>query len=315
KSLNLVNVVKERLEASSLVLVVVDYTKIGQTELVKALVDEVAEVKGRDRIYIIVNKIDDRDPNNPEDLTTEQVFDLVETKYEIDDPQNRVFEMSAIKGFLATNFQREKEIYQPIELRRRKSFEALGQKYCSDSWEDRKEDISLSEMDKAANKYWKKSGFADFMEKAIASLVKDAAPSMITIRGALNDISQKFASFLSCLSEQKGILEQDIQQLEEQINVLEAELKEVTSIYTSLQWQEKIISLFNSILKKLRDTQDKFLDNLTNEVTEFFDPQLDILWNRLIKFNIEEHTDRHYLIIVNPIYMNVSMLREIVNFN
>jgi len=138
---------------------------------------------------------------------------------------------------------------------------------------------------------------------------------MITIKGALNDISQRFAGFLFCLSNQKGILERDIQQLEEQINVLEAELKEVISIYTSLQWQEKIISLFNSISKKLGEKRDKFSHNLTNEFIEFFDPQLDILWDRLIKFNIAEHTDRHYLIIVNPIYMNVSMLREIVNFN
>lgn len=315
KFLNLVNVVKERLKASSLVLVVVDFNKIGQTDPVKKLVDEIAEVKGRDRIYIIVNKIDYRDPNNSNHLSSKQILNLVKTKYEIDDPQNRVFEMSAIKGFLATNFQREKEIYQSTELRNSKSFEALGQKYYNDSWEDRKEDISLSEMDKAANKYWQKSGFADFMEKAIAPLVTDAAPSMISIKGALNDLSQRFASFLSCLSKQKGILERDIQQLEEQINVLEAELKEVISIYTSPQWQEKIISLFNSILKKLGDKQDKFLNNVTNEFTEFFDPQLDILWNRLIKFNIEEHTDRHYLIIVNPTYMNVSMLREIVNFN
>ena len=95
KSLDLMNVVKDRLKASSLVLVVVDYTKIGQTDpaKVKKLVDEIAAVKGRDCIYIIVNKIDARDPNNPEDLTTQQILNLVKTKYEIDDPQNRVFEM------------------------------------------------------------------------------------------------------------------------------------------------------------------------------------------------------------------------------
>jgi predicted GTPase len=316
KSLNLVNVVKDRLIASSLVLVVVDYTKIGQTDpaKVKKLVDEIAAIKGRDRIYIIVNKIDDRDPNNPEDLTAEQILSLVKTKYEVDDPQNRVFEMSAIKGFLATNFQREQEIYQPTELRKRKSFEALGQKYYSDSWEDRKEDISLSEMDKAANKYWQKSGFADFMEKAIAPLVTDAAPSMITIKGALNDISQKFASFLSCLSKQKGILERDVQQLEEQINVLEAELKEVISIYTSLKWQEEFLSYNNSIFSENKEKTNKAMHDVQSKFREFFEHQLDILWNRLIKLNVSEDS-RHYLVIINPTYMNVSMLQEIVNFN
>ena len=89
-------------------------------------------------LYIIVNKIDARDPNNPEDLTAEQILNLVKTKYEIDDPQNQVFEMSAHQGFLATNFQREKEIYQLTELRGRKSFEALGQKYYSNYWKTKK---------------------------------------------------------------------------------------------------------------------------------------------------------------------------------
>ena len=260
KSLDLMNVVKDRLKASSLVLVVVDYTKIGQTDPVKKLVDEIAEVKERDRIYIIVNKIDARDPNNPEDLTTKQIFDLVKTQYEIDDPQNRVFEMSAIKGFLATNFQREKEIYQSTELRNSKSFEALGQKYYNDSWEDRKEDISLSEMDKAANKYWQKSGFADFMEKAIAPLVTDAATSMITIKGALNDISQRFAFFLSCLSNQKGILERDIQQLEIEINQLEIDLQEVIIVYKDDKWKEQVVKIYCEYMDKFRIEQYKIFE-------------------------------------------------------
>ncbi|WYM00730.1 MAG: dynamin family protein [Gloeotrichia echinulata CP02] len=318
KSLNLVNVVKDRLIASSLVLVVVDYTKIGQTEnqaKVKELVDEIAADKGRDRIYIIVNKIDARDPNNPEDLTAEQILNLVKTKYEIDDPQNRVFEMSAIKGFLATNFQREKEIYQLTELRRRKSFEALGQKYYSNYWKTKKTTATIEEMQEVADEFLQDSGFVGFIKNAIAPLVTDAAPSMITIKGALNDISQRFTSFLSCLSKQKGILEQNIQQLEEQINVLEAELKEVISIYVSLQWQEKILSSINSIENKQIEKRDKILNNLTNEFPNFFDHHLDILWDRLIKFNITENMDRYYLVIINPIYMNVSMLREIVNFN
>jgi hypothetical protein len=173
---------------------------------------------------------------------------LVKTKYEIDDPQNRVFEMSAIKGFLATNFQREKKIYQPTELRKRKSFEALGQKYYSDSWEDRKEDISLSEMDKAANKYWQKSGFADFMEKAIAPLV----PS---IKDALNDISQIFTSFLSCLNKQKGILERDIQQLGIEINQLEMDLSAMKQSIVTHQFLQNLISKVHSELNIVLDSE------------------------------------------------------------
>jgi hypothetical protein len=203
---------------------------------------------------------------------------------------------------------------EPTELRKSESFNSLGEAYYGDSWEDRKENISLSEMDNASDKYWQKSGFANFTKKAIAPLVTDAAPSMITTKGALNDISQKFASFLSCLSKQKGILERDVQQLEEQINVLEAELKEVISIYTSLKWQEEFMSYNSSIFSENQEKTNKAMHDVQSKFREFFEHQLDILWNRLIKLNVSEDS-RHYLVIINPTYMNVSMLQEIVNFN
>ena len=307
KFLNLVNVVQERLEASSLVLVVVDYKNIKQTETVKKLVDEIAEVKGRDRIYIIVNKIDARDSNNPEDLTTKQIFDLVKTKYEIDDPQNRVFEMSAIKGFLATNFQREKEIYQSTELRNSKSFEALGQKYYNDSWEDRKKDISLSEMDKAANKYWQRSGFADFMEKAIAPLVTDTAPSIITIEGALNDITQKFAGFLSCLSKQKRILERAIQQLEIDINQLEMEITAINSHITN-------INEIKSIKYKAQQELGIILDTESHELLEEINHHANILLQKAIDLYPLESKKVWQMIFMSNNYFNGQMLDEISVF-
>jgi predicted GTPase len=248
KSLNLVNVVEDRLDVSSLILVVVDYRTITEPEnqkKVKELVDKMAADKGRDRIYIIVNKIDARDPNNSEDLTKGQILNLVKTKYEVDDPQNRVFEMSARQGFLATNFQREKEIYQPTELRGRKSFEALGQKYYSNYWKTKKTTATLQEMQEVADEFLQDSGFVGFIEKAIAPLV----PS---IKDALKDISQIFTSFSSCLVKQKGILERDIQQLEIEINQLEIDLSEVRYIYKSDQW-EKEMTLY--LKKKISGTR------------------------------------------------------------
>ena len=257
KSLDLMNVVKDRLRASSLVLVVVDYTKIGQTDpaKVKKLVDEIAAIKGRDRVYIIVNKIDDRDPNNPEDLTKGQILNLVKTKYEVDDPQNRVFEMSAVQAFLATNFQREKEIYRLTELRGRKSFEALGQEYYAKPWRTKKTTVTLEEMQEAADEFLRDSGFVGFIDKAIAPLVTDAAPSMITIKGALNDIGQKFADFLSCLREQKGILERDIQQLGIEINQLEIEITAIDSHITNISEVENIKSKAKEELNIILDTE------------------------------------------------------------
>jgi hypothetical protein len=274
-----VNVVKDRLIASSLVLVVVDYTKIGQTDPVKKLVDEIAAIKGRDRVYIIVNKIDDRDPNNPQDLTKGQILNLVKTKYKIDNPQNRVFEMSAVQAFLATNFHREKEIYRLTELRRRKSFEALGQKYYSNYWKTKKMTATLEEMQEVANEFLEDSGFVGFIDKAIAPLVTDAAPSMITIKGALNDISQKFADFLFCLSKQKGILERDIQRLEIEINQLEIDLQEVIIVDKDYKWKESVVKIYLEYMDKFRSEQYRIFER---QLSDKIDRGLTSLGSRVL---------------------------------
>jgi len=227
KSLNLVKVVEDRLKKSSLILVVVDSEKVGQTDPVKVkkLVDKIAADKGRDRISIIVNRIDTRKKG---DLTTEETLNLVQTQYEI--TKDRIFETSALRAFLATNFRRERRILEPTELCKSESFNSLGEAYYGDSWEDRKENISLSEMDNASDKYWQKSGFADFTKKAIAPLVKNAAPSMITIKGALNDIGEKLLSLQSCLKKQKEILVLDIQKAADDTEWIKADLHEIELI-------------------------------------------------------------------------------------
>jgi predicted GTPase len=276
KSLNLVNVVEDRLGVSSLVLVVVDYRTITDPENqkeVKELVDKMAKIKGRDRIYIIVNKIDARDPNNDKDLTAEEILNLVKTKYEIDDPQNRVFEMSAVEAFLATNFQREEKICSPTELRKSNSFEALGQKYYAKSWRTQKTTVTLEEMQKAADVCLQDSGFVGFIDKAITPLV----PTMITIKGSLNDISQRFASFLFCLSKQKGILERDIQRLGIEINQLQIDLSEAVKIYDNDRWKQEIAPIGMKVLSDKKAEAYPHAYKLSNNIEN----QLDSLNGRV----------------------------------
>ena len=310
KSLNLVNVVEDRLDVSSLVLVVVDYRTITEPKNqkeVKELVDKMAKVKGRDRIYIIVNKIDARDTNNDKDLTAEEILNLVKTKYEIDDPQNRVFEMSAVEAFLATNFQREKEIYRLTELRGRKSFEALGQEYYAKPWRTKKTTVTLEEMQEAADEFLRDSGFVGFIDKAIAPLVKDAAPSMITIKGALNDIGNSLASFLSCLSKRKGILERDIQQLEIEINQLEIDLEEVRVTYKDDGWKKYITE---SLMQKFGEEILPFIEAQKNISLKAIEYHMNILWKDLIEIAQESlGLDRN-----GCVYVNMSMIRKIEKF-
>ena len=305
KSLNLAKVVEDRLKKSSLILVVVDSEKVGQTDPVKVkkLVDKIAADKGRDRISIIVNRIDTRKKG---DLTTEETLNLVQTQYEI--TKDRIFETSALRAFLATNFRRERRILEPTELRESESFNSLGEAYYGDSWEDRKENIFLSEMDNASDKYWQKSGFADFTKKAITPLVKGAAPpSMITIKETLNDITQRFADFLSCLSKRKGILERDIQQLEIEINQLEIDLEEVRVTYKDDGWKKYITE---SLMQKFGEEILPFIEAQKNISLKAIEYHMNILWKDLIEIAQESlGLDRN-----GCVYVNMSMIRKIEKF-
>jgi gas vesicle protein len=117
-------------------------------------------------------------------------------------------------------------------------------------------------MDKASDKYWQKSGFADFMEKAIAPLV----PS---IKDTLKDVSQIFTSFLSCLSKQKGILERDIQQLEIEINQLEIEITAINSHITNIFKVENIKSKAQEELNIILETESRGLHTKISSLSYF----------------------------------------------
>ena len=290
KSLNLVKVVEDRLKKSSLILVVIDSEKIGQTDpaKVKKLVDKIAADKGRDRISIIVNRIDTRKKG---DLTTEETLNLVQTQYEI--TKERIFETSALRAFLATNFRREKRICEPTELRKSESFKSLGEAYYGDSWEDQQENISLSEMDKAANKYWQKSGFADFMEKAIAPIVTDAAPKMTIIKGALNDNSERFSFFSSCLREKKGILDIKLQQLRTEIDESESYLCELLSNLDNDHLRNKIIAYVAEVSDEEIQKIISEINNIHTELINEFSTRLDQLVDEMsLKVSVKEYNEK-----------------------
>jgi hypothetical protein len=163
-------------------------------------------------------------------------------------------------------------------------------------------------MDNASDKYWQKSGFADFTKKAIAPLVKGAAtPSMITIKGTLNDITQIFTSFLSCLSKQKGILERDIQRLGIEINQLEIDLEEVRVTYKDDGWKKYITE---SLMQKLGEEILPFIEAQKKISLKAIEYHMNILWGNLIEIAQESlGLDRN-----GCVYVNMSMIRKIEKF-
>ena len=94
-------VVSTQLQQSSLVLIVLDFTQLRSISAaeVKQEVDKVIELRGKENLYILVNKVDVREEEEEEKyLNQEQVQQFVATNFGISG-QERVFEISAKWAF------------------------------------------------------------------------------------------------------------------------------------------------------------------------------------------------------------------------
>jgi len=246
--LNLGNVVKLQLEASSIILLVLDYTQLNAeaAEKVKLDVEKiVSDIKGKDSIYILVNKIDLR--KTDKDMSKEQVLEFVQNKFGIQGSSDRVFEISASRAAYASNFWNEKKqgSVTPQEM---KTSDLLGMQYYGDSWRKKfQKKVDMDDMEEAANDVWSESGFAEFLEKAIAVLMAQAAPR--TLSSALNDASGRLTDLQNNTNIQKGSFGQNVAKLQAAIDALENDLRKLIDCRDKLK--EEVARLRKSLEQQL----------------------------------------------------------------
>ncbi|MFN5855280.1 MAG: dynamin family protein, partial [Pseudanabaenaceae cyanobacterium] len=246
--LNLGNVVKLQLEASSIILLVLDYTQLNAeaAEKVKLDVEKiVSDIKGKDSIYILVNKIDLR--KTDKDMSKEQVLEFVQNKFGIQGSSDRVFEISASRAAYASNFWNEKKqgSVTPQEM---KTSDLLGMQYYGDSWRKKfQKKVDMDDMEEAANDVWSESGFAEFLEKAIAVLMAQAAPR--TLSSALNDASGRLTDLQNNTNIQKGSFGQNLAKLQAAIDALENDLRKLIDCRDKLK--EEVARLRKSLEQQL----------------------------------------------------------------
>ncbi|MFN5763868.1 MAG: dynamin family protein, partial [Pseudanabaena sp.] len=262
--MNLADVVKRQLESSAIILLVLDYTQLTTeaAEKVKRDVDEVAEIKGRESIYILINKVDMR--KKKEDMTKQQVLEFVNNKFGIEASTNRVFEISASRAAYASNFWNEKKkgFTNPQDMR---TSDLLGMQYYGDSWRKKfQKKVDMDDMEEAATDVWSESGFAEFLQKAIAALMIKAAP--LTLLNALNDVRYGLTSLQNSINFQKNIFGQDVQKLQGQISALEHDLENLLDCQNKLKSQVKDIgkTLEQELITSLHNMKEQSSAELNN---------------------------------------------------
>lgn len=171
--LSLKAVVEEQLQKSSIVLIVLNFTALNTEadEAVKCEVEKVIQSRGKDNLYVLVNWIDQRKDDG---MTPKEVREFVTHKFGIE-TTDRIFEISAIKAFLATNFLQELQRTPEIPLTQMKTARIIAEQTLGINWEHELQSVSVEKLKKNAEKLWEISGFALFLEKAIKNLMIEGA--------------------------------------------------------------------------------------------------------------------------------------------
>jgi len=246
--LNLGNVVKIQLEASSIILLVLDYTQLNAeaAENVRSDVDKVSGIKGKENIYILVNKIDQR--RSKKDMTKEQVLEFVQNKFDIQGNSDRVFEISASRAAYASNFRNELRINPEIDNPQlMETSEMLASEAFGVTWEDQFQNADMERMQSVADQIWNISGFANFLERAIAVLMSQAAPLTLSI--ALNEASSRLTKLQNYTNLEKGAFGQDVAKLKAEIDAVENDLRKLNDCRDKLK--DEVINLRRSLERKL----------------------------------------------------------------
>ncbi|MBW4575902.1 MAG: dynamin family protein [Aphanothece sp. CMT-3BRIN-NPC111] len=243
ENLRLAAVVAEQLRKSSIVLIVLDFTQLNNkaAEEVKKQVQPVIKLLGKENLYVLVNKVDQRRKG---DMTPEQVRQFVAADLGLGNSgdTDRVFEVSAIRAFSAAKFMLELQRCPDVDIAEMETAEALAQEALGAMWEEKLQDVSKEELQSTAEYIWKKSGFAPFLEKAIATLMESAAPRCM--RSALTLSRHRLKELRDDVQLRSNAIAQDAEKLQREVGALETDLhrlelcrgrlKEVDTIKTQL---------------------------------------------------------------------------------
>ncbi len=257
ENLRLQAVVKEQLYKSSIVLIVLDFTQLKNeaAEKVKKDVQRVIELRGKDNLYVLVNKVDQRRDG---DMTPQQVEDFVAAEFGIGEAgdKNRVFEISARRAFTSANFLMESQQFPQAKVAEMKTVRALAPEVFGIDWEEELEDTTIDDLKRKAERLWKKSGFEPFLNGAIAALMREAAPRCM--KSTLQIANHYLVELNNDVQLRSSAINQDDEKLQQEVDLLEQDLKSLEECRDRLQEVDKIkVDLENQL--------DKILEKLETE--------------------------------------------------
>jgi GTPase SAR1 family protein len=306
ENLRLSYVVENQLEKSSVVLIVLDFTQLNNKAAadVKRQVKPIIDLRGKENLYVLVNKVDQRRDG---DMTPNIVKQFVFSDLKLSESENtdKVFEISARKAFCANRFLLDLQ-NQDIDTEKKASTMAssktLAQEVFGMDWEEDLEEATIKQLQKKANKLKEKSGFNIFLSQTISVLMENAAPKCL--KSSLNIAYNHLISVGDEVKLRGSAIAQDEEKLRLEIEALEADLKSLELCKTKLtqvkQIQERLESELNEILDTLKP-------EIQVSINSFFEEEDCKKGNLFQKFDIKA---RQFLLTPIPI-INIELFPKL----
>lgn len=249
-NLRLTAVVEQELRNCSIVLIVLDFTQLNNqaAEAVKRQVKPIIDVIGKDNLYVLVNKVDQRLSG---DMTSEQVKKFIYSDLNLSESSDseRIFEISARQAFSATQFLLELQQDSEIELSDMSSIEALAKQVLGNRWERKLERKTTEDLEEEAGFLWEDSGFDNFIINSIQALIANAAPKCLTT--ALNKSCNELTILKDDLSLRSSAISENASKLETEINALATDLEHLELCRSRLKTVDEIKHKLQANLQRI----------------------------------------------------------------
>ncbi|WP_135550895.1 dynamin family protein [Paenibacillus cymbidii] len=259
-------ILEEQLQKASAVLAILDYTQLNSEAdaEVRRAIEQVAKYS-RDRLFVLVNKFDQRDRNSMDEKEVKRYVSGELFDHEL--PIERVFPVSSQLGYLA-NFALN-EISTKGKLPDPDTaewVEDFGQRALGVDWEEDLEDVER--LKSSAERIWKRSMMLEPLEEVIGKAYAEAA--LIALKSAvekMNHYDERIVEYLQMRDRSIHIdiktLQSFISGLEKDIARIEKTKKEADSISTAALQQLRTKT--NSIFDQGNKTLTKLIETLFNE--------------------------------------------------
>lgn len=315
------DLVSKQLDNSSLVLIILDFTQLKNeaAEDIKEQVQKTIRLRGKENLYVLVNKIDQR---GDDDMNSEQLRQFVANNLQLVDANNteRVFEVSAKRAFLSANFLYKIQQQPDIHISEiKEAIPFLQEAFGLLGWENALKFFSKEHLQASGVTFWEQSGFDSFLDRAINSLMERALP--LSMKSALQ-VSKTYIQILCedvkirnyANSVEEKRIRDSIKFLEKEIYKLQ-ECRETLGIEIGKQKKQlryKINQILEQAKKDAKPSLRSKLERITQSLLKFFKSVLisDKQDNKQndIEFNQEQDAKEFARTVLNAMKLNVDSI-------